>query len=254
MEKMEIKNLKVNYLSLKILGVGKLGICFLMPNNKVLKLFITPWRIRELYHFFPDLEKHFEEINAIGNEAFMVPEVLLIGDGKVKGYIAGYSRGKRLANMPLNTPISKIIDAYKVFINNTKRVSDGQFELRDIHDYNILYDEVNNRFSCIDLDHGIKSSLDSSATMRVNMRAINACVICSLFGVDSVKKELEFNDYDLDKIYLKAIRRDYEAIFDFFAYIQTMMNDENVTRGTLRHEKRKILEVRTIVDYYNRIL
>lgn len=253
MEKMDIKNLKVNYLTLKILGMGRLGICFLLPNNKVLKIFITPWRIRELYRFFPDLELHFEEINSIGNESFMAPEILLMNKGKVMGYIASYGCGKRLANMVLSTPISKIIEAYKPLIQDTKRISDEHFELHDIHDHNILYDDLVNRFSCIDLDHGRKSDLSPDATLKLNMRAINRCIISSLFGVDSEKKDIEFYDYDLNKIYLNAIRRDYEAIFEFLTYLQDMMK-EDVTRRTLRQEKRKILSTSTIVDYYGRYL
>lgn len=253
MEKMNIKNLKVNYLTLKILGMGRLGICFLLPDDKALKIFITPWRIKELYRLFPNLELHFEEINSIGNESFMAPETLLMNKGKVMGYIASYGYGKRLANMSMCTPISKIIEAYGTLIEDTKKISDEHFELHDIHDYNILYDDASNRFSCIDLDHGRKTSLSTDATLRLNMRAINRCVISSLFGVDSEKKDIEFYDYDLNKIYLNAIRREYEAIFEFFAYLQKMMN-EDVTRGTLRQEKRKILSTSTIVDYYGRYL
>lgn len=251
---MDIKNLKVNYLNLKILGIGSLGICFLMPNGKVLKIFLTPWKIRELYHRFPELEKHFEEINSIGNETYMVPEILLTKDNNIKGYIAGYGTGKRIANMSLSTPISKLVLAYRPLIANTKKISDEHFELRDIHDYNILYDEVNNRISCIDLDHGLKTALDQDSILRLNMRAINRCIISSLFGVDSTKKDIEFYDYDLNKIYLNATRREYEAIFEFFAYLQDMMRNQDVTRKILRHEKRKILTSDQIEDYYNRYI
>ena len=85
------------------------------------------------------------------------------------------------------------------------------------------------------------------------MCAINECLISNLFGVNSLKKEITFYCSDLQKIYADAIGRNYEAIYDFFAYIQKVMNDESITRGALMREKKKILTSQDKIDYYNRI-
>lgn len=250
METMDIKNLKVNWLTLKVLGIGTLGICFLLPGGKVLKLFFNKWRVRKLESDHNNLYSHFEEINSIGNETYMVPEILLTKNNSVIGYIANYGKGHQIAHLSANTTISQVIKAYKPLINDTQLISEQKFKLSDIHDGNILYDEINNRFYCIDLDHGQKDSLSGDSIMKLNMRALNDCIILSLFGIDSYKREAEFYDTRLQKIYDEATLRDYEAIYDFLYYLQKDMNDPDVTCGTLKRKKRKILTTYKIIDYY----
>lgn len=252
MEAMEIKNLKVNYLTLKILGIGTLGICFLLPNGKVLKLFFNKRRVRNLKYYHHDLYDHFAEINSIGNETYMVPEILLTKKYEIVGYIASYGTGHQIAHISSIARIDKIIDAYKKLVKDTKKVSKQNFKLGDVHDRNILYDEINNRFFCIDLDHGKKDNkLKSKYIMELNMRALNDYIIASLFGIDAYKREIEFYDINLQKLYETAIRREYEAMFDVLAYLQYIFCDESVTCGKLKKDKRKILTTSPVINYYD---
>lgn len=254
MEELDVKNLKINWFKLKILGIGNLGICFLTPEGKVLKLFFNKGRIKELERYHQDLFAHFAEINSIGNETYMVPETLLIKNNKIVGYIANYGKGHQIAHLSPDTSISKIIKAYKPLIRDTKLISEQFFKLGDIHNGNILYDEINNHFYCIDLDQGKKDSLSSSSIMKLNMRALNDCIILALFGIDSYKRTVEFYDYRLQKIYEEATRREYEAIYDFLLYLQKEIGNPDVTCRTLKREKRKILASYIALDYYGRYL
>lgn len=254
MEAIEIKNLKINFWKLRILGIGTLGICFLLPERKVLKLFFNKHRVYELKNRHGDLITHFNYINSVGNETFMVPEKLLMRNGEIVGYIASYGLGRQIAHFRKETKINNLIEAYEPLIDDTKKISEKKFRLHDVHDGKVLYNEILNSFCCIDLDKGYKE--DSTRTkdlVQLNMRAINKCLICSLFGVDILYKNVEFYNYDLRHLHEEATLRDYMAIYDFFECLFKEIENEDPTIGTLHHEKRKILSVYAIEDYYNRV-
>ncbi len=254
MEATDIKNLKVNFGKLKILGIGTLGICFLLPEGKVLKLFFNKHGIANLKTNHPDLITHFNDINSIGNETYMVPEKLLMRNGEVIGYIASYGLGRQLIHFRQGTKVNDLIEAYKPLINDTKEISSKKFTLHDVHARNILYDENLKRFCCIDLDKGNKDDecLSDEKVTQLNMRAINKCIICSLFGYNILYKNVEFYNYDLKKLHDQATLRDYMAIYDFFECLFKEIDNQDPTIGTLHHEKRRILSVYTVEDYYNR--
>lgn len=255
MEEMEIKNLKINFLTLKILGIGTLGICFLLPEGKVLKIFFNRHRVAELKDRHGELIPHFNFINSVGNETFMVPEKLLMRKGEVVGYIASYGYGRQIAHFRRDLRVNTLIEAYEPLINDTKKISEKKFRLHDVHDGNVLYDEILNRFCCIDLDKGYKDedSLRTKDLIQLNMRAINKCIICSLFGVDILYKNVEFYSYDLRRLHETATLRDYEAIYDFFECLFKTIDNQDPTIGILHREKRKILSVYPVEDYYNRL-
>ncbi len=255
MEKLDVKNLKINFWKFKFLGIGTLGICFLTPDEKVLKIFLNKYRIARLKEFHPDLVEHFSDINSLGNDTYMVPEKLLMRGNEVMGYLAAFGKGHRISNFSGNLRVREIISAYDVLMEDTQKISEQKFRLSDVHNGNILYDEELNHFSCIDLDKGSieGESLTSDAIMRMNMRAINDCIICSLFGVNILYKTINFYDYDLQKLYEEVTLRDYSAIDDFFAYLFEVTRENDPTISMLHREKRKILSVNPIEDYYNRL-
>ena len=253
MEAMDIKNLKVNFWKLKILGIGTLGICFLLPEGKVLKIFFNKNRVDELKERHGDLITHFNYINSVGNETFMVPEKLLMRNGEVVGYIASYGLGRQIAHFRHQTKVNNLIEAYEPLTKDTKKISEKKFRLHDVHDGNILYNELLNSFCCIDLDKGYqeeKSRIED--LIQLNMRAINKCLICSLFGIDILYRNVEFYSYDLRRLHETATLRDYEAIYDFFECLYKEIDNQDPTIGTLHREKRKILSVYAVEDYYNR--
>lgn len=243
METTDIKNLKINIWTLKILGIGTLGICFLLEEGKVLKIFLNRHRVSTLKCHYPNLIEHFSDINSIGNETYMVPEKLLMRGNEVIGYIASYGYGRKIAHFPHQAKVNDIIEAFDPLIIDTKQISEQKFRLSDVHGRNILYDQILNRFFCIDLDKGSKENLSSEFIMRLNMRAINRCIICSLFGVDILKKHIEFYDSNLQRMYQETTLREYKAIYDFFAYLLKFIGDNDPSVGTLHHEKRKILRM-----------
>ena len=196
------------------IGIGTSAICFLMKDKRVLKLFINTPNKNELFYMHDNIIDHFEKINALKNDTYIVPEELLIKDGKCIGYIYDYVYARTLKNIRLNTKIEYLIDRYDLLIEDTKEISDKGFILKDLHDKNILY---YSRFNIIDLDRGVFKEEDDIFIR--NMLKINKTIIYSLLNQKN-NMIVEFNDVNLNDLYIESTTKDYKQIKNLLKNIQ----------------------------------
>lgn len=60
----------------KYIGKGSTAFCFLMKNNKVLKLFINSYDKKVLFNHYDNIIDHFSGISTLKNDTYIVPEEL----------------------------------------------------------------------------------------------------------------------------------------------------------------------------------
>ena len=78
----------------KYIGKGKTAYCFLMKDNRVLKLFYNSPETKNMFEYFRNPVEHFYELEKAGNDTFVAPKELLIKDGKLsKGDLVGFIGG-----------------------------------------------------------------------------------------------------------------------------------------------------------------
>ncbi|MBQ9024098.1 MAG: hypothetical protein IJ105_02620 [Bacilli bacterium] len=192
------------------IGVGTTAICFLMKNGNVLKVFLNTYNKNVLFNYYDNIIEHFERINTLKNDTYIVPEELLIKDGKCIAYIYKYEASKTLKSIRLKTRIDCLIDSYDKLLEDTKKISYKKFDIIDLHDRNILFGPF---FKIIDLDQGnFKDNLTEEELFRYNMININETIIYSLLRKDKRKEIIEFYDKDLEKMYKEYAIKDFKKM------------------------------------------
>lgn len=190
----EIKNLSKYLIGSIPIGIGTSAICFLMPNEKVLKIYYSS----SLKNY---ITSNIEMFYKIGNETYIAPEELLLKDGLCIAQIYEYIPSTTLHNISCDYKMNDIINAYEKLIIDTKKISEKSFVLRDLHDKNILF---NGEFNIIDLDRGyVAENRASENIFRSNMELVNQTILYSLLKVKSYEI-LEFNNPMLQEIYCKT--------------------------------------------------
>lgn len=136
--------------TLKYLGSGSQGVCFLDVNNK---------RVIKVFHSYFDDEldnikkEDIMRFSNIFNSTFMWPKDVIELDNNIIGYVMNYSKKKNLYKInPLNVSLNSLINAiYKVY-SDIYLLTDKNVVIYDIM-YNILYS--NGSFKVIDtMDYG----------------------------------------------------------------------------------------------------
>ena len=189
-----------------LIGVGTTALCFLMKDGNVLKVFMDTSNKKELFLSKKNIIKHFELINKLKNDTYIVPEELLIKDNNFIGYIYPYKSAKVLNLLNKNTKLDNIIDSYDKLIEDTSKISEKKFILEDLHDKNILYSD---NFYLIDLDFGyFEKSKSSEELTNLNLLNLNEAIIHSLFK-KKLNMVIDFFDEDLNDLYKNATKKDY---------------------------------------------
>ena len=230
----EIKNLSKYLIGSIPIGVGTSAICFLMPNEKVLKIYYSS----SLKNY---ITSNIEMFYKIGNETYIAPEELLLKDGLCIAQIYEYIPSTTLHNISCGYKMNDIISAYEKLIIDTKAISEKSFVLRDLHDKNILF---NGKFNIIDLDRG---RIDERGTytniFKYNMRTVNEVILYSLLKVKCYEI-LEFNDPILQESYRKTLSNVEE--FPILLEKIDECSDTNIKRLS------KKIEYKTYVDTFYR--
>lgn len=206
------------------IGIGTTGICYLMKDKRVLKVFLNTSGTNYLFNKYENIIDHFENINNLKNETYVVPEELLIKDNKCVAYIYDYIKSRTLKNIKLNTKIDSLIYGYDKLYEDTIEISNKRFCLYDLHDRNILF---NNSYKIIDLDKGtFEHIMTKENILKINMNAINKTILYSLFRVKDYQL-LNFYDIYLNESYKKNILENYNGMKIFLKELKET-NIENV--------------------------
>ena len=220
----------------KIIGKGKTSICFLMSDNRVLKLFLNTYYKKRLFKSNDNIINHFEKINSLKNDSYIVSEELLIKDKELIGYIYPYINGKTLHSIDKKTNIELLINSYDKLKEDTVLISNKKFVLNDMHDRNILF---NYNYYIIDLDFGFfKDNDDSNKILNYNMYKINNTIIHSLFNKyqDTI---IEFIDNDLNNLYKESIISNYNSI----KLLLSELSKYNNTKNDLILKEKELIKV-----------
>lgn len=207
----------------RFIGAGTTGFCFLLPNEKVVKIYYDSSRTRGLFSRHGNkLMDFFEYIGSFSNENFYGPiEVLLNGD-KIIGYIMDLSYGKTIKHMSGKVTIDDIERMIDILIKNVKEVSRRNLRIADTHQRNIMYSYI---FRVIDLDDCYYCrDYPYDKLVKYNMESLLIVITNALFKVPD-KHDLYFNNPELDTLYKQSVYRNYEEYFDFLEYLRTYGNN-----------------------------
>lgn len=222
----------------RFIGVGCTAMCFLMKNGKVIKLYIETYDKKDLFNYVKNPIEHFSKISDLKNDTYMVPEELLVKDGKLVGYLYDYVNGKTLRRYNYN--LQSLINSYDKLMDDTYSISEKGFDLHDMHDKNILLDD---RFKIIDLDQGEFKDIDSDKLFVSNMGDINKTIIYNLFNVRSLDK-ISFKNRDFNDLYDQALYCNVYEMKNLLKELQKM----GAKRKKLTFKKEKLLDIQK--DYY----
>jgi len=190
----EVNNLYKYLIGAVPIGFGTTAVCFLMRNNKVLKVYYSI-SLKNI------MMSKFEILDEIGNDSYITPEEVLIKDNLCIAQIYPYIKAKTLNKINKNT-ISELLINYDKLKKDTKYVSDRNFLLGDLHRKNILF---NGSYYVIDLDKGYTEERYSENTIySLNMRKINETILYSIFGIKS-DRVVDFYNEDIKKSYCKSL-------------------------------------------------
>ena len=190
----EVNNIYKYLIGAVPIGFGTTAVCFLMRNNKVLKLYYSI-SLKNI------MMSKLEILDEIGNDSYVTPEEVLIKDNLCIGQIYPYIHAKTLNKINNNT-ISELLLNYDKLKKDTKYISDRQFLLVALHRKNMLF---NGFYYVIDLDKGYTEERYKEDTIySLNMRKINETILYSIFGIKS-DRVIDFLNEDIRKSYSNSL-------------------------------------------------
>lgn len=200
----------------RIIGIGSTAICFLLTDGRVLKLYYNIY-IKGLIFNNCDIVSHFLDINSISNDTYIGPDEILINKDSVIGYIYPYVDAKTLYYSRYFISLNEIINKYPKLYEDTKKISQKNFILRDVHDKNILVKSI---FYIIDLDYGyINEDLSKKDIFYDNMKKINKIIIYSLFNVND-DELIDFKDDTINDLWHNSIYLHPESFLELLEKLQ----------------------------------
>lgn len=204
----EVNNLYKYLIGAVPIGIGTTAVCFLMRNNKVLKIYYSI-SLKNI------MMSKLEILDQIGNDSYVTPEEVLVKDNLCIAQIYPYIHAKTLNKINNNT-ISELLLNYDKLIKDTKYVSDRKFLLGDLHRKNILF---NDSYHVIDLDKGyIEDRYTEDTIYSLNMRKINETILYSIFGVKS-DRVIDFEKENIRKSYSNSLSNldDFPKLLELLA-------------------------------------
>lgn len=232
MKIIEVNNINKYLVGAIPIGVGTTAICFLIPNNKVIKIYHSPLMKKFVF-------ENMHEFDCIGNDTYISPSEFLVKDNLCVAQIYDYVKAKTLHSSN-KLKISEIIKAYDKLYQDTIKISEKGFFLCDLHDKNILF---NGNFYIIDLDKGYIDEEKMSYLFNINMRNINQVILYFIFKIKEYQI-LQFYDEKLNILYSKSLSEPYEFIY----LLNEIMNYTD--DGTVKTLNKKIKYDQIYNPYY----
>ena len=213
------------------IGVGTTAICFLIKDNKVLKLYRNTYLKNVMFDYY-NMEDKLSLLSTVSNESFIGPEELLKKDDEIIGYMYDYKKGRTLKSLTDNASKENIINPYKKLIKNSSEISKFNIIFFDLHQRNVI---LSDEYYVIDLD---KFYIDENGydIERMNRIAINKTILSALFDL-KFNEYLQFIDKRLTDLYRSANSESEDAFIDLINELY-LYNDtkKDVKRNTLIHK------------------
>lgn len=205
------------------IGAGTTGFCFLLPNEKVVKIYYDSYRTRLLFsRYGSKLMDFFKYIGSFSDENFYGPTEVLLKKDKIIGYIMDLSYGKTIRHMSGDIAIDDIERMVDILIKNVKEVSRRNLRIADTHQKNIMYSYI---FRIIDLDDCYYCrNYSYEKLVQYNMESLLFVITKALFKVRD-SNDVYFKNSKLDDLYKKSVYQNYEEYFEFLEYLRNYGND-----------------------------
>ena len=218
------------------IGVGTTAYCFLMPDNKVFKLFKKIYRESTLFQTNNMLQR-LQDINTIQNDTYIGPDTVVLCNNEVIGYIYPLVEAKTFKRVNTNIKVIDILNNMDKLIEDTKDISDKGFYLVDMHYRNLLYD---GSYYVIDLDKG--HLVDYKAGLyKTNMHAIYDTIFSHIFDIKPWEM-IRFNRSYLDDLYYRTNWEDRNDVYNTYEEMTRYVEQEEPTIKELRripHKKER---------------
>ena len=215
------------------IGVGTTAVCFLTPRNEVIKLFYNSGNTYSLFHS-RDMLSHLSYISEISNSTYIGPKDIYVKKGKVIGYTYPYIYKDTLSKMPSYITKKNILSGYPELLSNTRKISDKNFRLYDMHHKNVLF---SNGYKIIDLDKGyVETNEKYIPSLFVdNMRQVTKVIIEQLYDL-KIDEHLSFEDEELQKLYLRVLYEQPNEIYELMdrLYFGCETKDDVKKMGRIR--------------------
>lgn len=238
---MEIVELNTNkdlyklLINAKYIGHGFTSVCFLLKNNTVLKIYYNSKHKEQLFQS-KNMIDYFIKLNKIGNNSYIVPNILYLYKDELIAYSYPYQNSLMLSALSENTKINDLIDALNFLNEDTITISNFGFQNKDMTNHNILYDGI---FKIIDLDYGEFANYSYEFLCDYNQRLILKSIISTIF-LQSYS-ELEFSNPKLWFAAKIMLYNDYKVNYEFFRLIKEQLGIDNPTIRELRKNKKGLL-------------
>ena len=210
MEIIEIKSILPHLIGAIPIGFGTTAVCYLKPNNEVLKIFYNSANTRKLFSSY-DMLEHLKFLSTLTCSSYDGPTKILLKNGKVIGYIYPYIYMQTLSKLPNYTSLANITNGYGKLLSDVKKMSNTNFRLFDVHHKNILFGK---NYKLIDIDKGYQDLNSNIEDIFIyNMRQINKTIIEEIFKL-KIDEHLLFEDETIRKYYLNTLYEDPYQIYD----------------------------------------
>ncbi len=200
-------------------------------NNKMTAMFNTM-----------DIDYQLERLSRINLNSYVTPKFKITDDrGFLAGYGMDYIKAKTLNRLSLRVNASKFIDDLKRLEEDTYKISEEKYILRDKNDRNVLYNEELG-FKLIDLDYG--TFLDKKTNddiYRRNIKFIKDIIKSSVYGVSLFDK---IATYDTE---LAFCLYNNESLTDFIEYYESETKRE---KTLIKDIRKKSCDLIITKDYY----
>ena len=179
-----------------------------------------------------DMDYQLERLSEINLDSYVTPKFMIKDHhNHIAGYGMDYIKGNTLNRLNLKINVDKFIDDLKKLEEDTYKISEVGYSLRDENDRNIIYSDTQG-FKVIDLDYGrFDSRYNPDDVFNYNMGFIKDIIVSSVFGI-SLKSKI--NTCDGDLLHYLYSR---DSLTDFIEYIDKDINKEKVLIKDIRRRK-----------------
>jgi len=242
----EVDNIKRILKGSIYVSSGTTAHCFKLKDGRLIKLYRDTYRKRLLFQH-NDMFELLEYTSNISNDSYIGADEIITSNGEVVAYIMPYIKGRTLGRMNRKNTVKTVLEQYKTLLEDTYKVSEEKYTIKDMHDRNIIYSPVDG-FKVIDLDGGKKSRLDNMDILKVsNARTIKETVLKGILGVP-YKYNMEFIPYELRRLF----ENDSDNIDSILNYICEYIKEDNPSVSNLKRNQNKLLSksLREELYYY----
>ena len=225
------------------IGRGTTAICYLRSDGYIFKRFIDTYLTYEMFNKH-DMKEKFELINRIQNDSFIGPDILVMQDNKIVGYLYPYINANTFGSVSSSTTLFDLYKNIDKLVEDTIEISKHGFVLGDLHKKNVLFD---GDYYVIDLDKGYKlDNIDYVTNLNLNL--IYETIFFHIFKIKPWQA-IKFNNRRVNEFFYNTSWHNMEDIYETFETYAKIVNKPNPTVRDLR----RIPHIKERNSYYKDI-